>query len=229
MRKSVSRFLGFGALLLSCSLQAQLAIDRIIVDFQSTSTITEDVLLMNESDSETLFIDVEVLEVTKPGTEDEQRVIVDDPSKIGLIATPAKVILPPNARRNVRLVNMVETSDAETVFRVNFSPVAGEADVDENVVRLMVGYQALVIVRPDNPVVKVESKRKEGELILANNGNTNVFLERVRQCTDASLEECSPLGDRRLYPGNSTTIELSEKGTVVFDIFDGQTRTTRRI
>lgn len=229
MKYSLSRLLAFSVLLLSSSLHAQLAIDRIIVDFLPDSNITEDVLLINESDSETLFIDVDILQVSEPGTEKEQRLVVDDPSKIGLIATPAKVILPPGSRRNVRLVNMLDERDSESIFRVNFSPVAAETDRNENEIRLMLGYQALVIVRPDNPVIDLDSQRKDGEITLANNGNTNVFLERVRQCTDSELTECVPLGDRRLYPGNNASIELNGEGTVVFDVYDGKSRVTRKI
>ena len=80
---------GIAGLLLSQSLFAQLAVDRIIVDFTEESPNRNDVqLLLNTSETETLFINVEVLEVENPGTPEETRMMIDDPSKIGLIASP---------------------------------------------------------------------------------------------------------------------------------------------
>ncbi|MGI9274351.1 MAG: hypothetical protein ACR2PT_05780 [Endozoicomonas sp.] len=156
-----------------------------------------------------------------PGTKKETRVIVDDPSKIGLIATPNRVILPPGSRRLVRLVSLFPAESAERIFRVNFTPVAGEFEAEQSSVRLMIGYQALIIARPGKTVFDLQGERKGNTLTLTNKGNTNVYLDTVRQCQDKKLQDCSPLVENRLYPGNTWELELDGDGPVAFDAFDG--------
>ena len=229
MKYSFARGMAFTLLLLSSAAQAQLAVNRIIVDFTPDTPPREDVILHNSSEDETLFVNVEVLEVSDPGTENEQRIVVDDPSKIGLIATPTRVVLPPNTRRQVRLVNMLDGNKEDRIFRVNFTPVVGELESDTNAVKIMVGYQALVIVRPDRPSFNLTSKRDGNTLVLNNEGNTNIYLEQVRQCQSNNTDECTPLNERRLYAGNSYAMDIEEEGAVLFNVYDGSKRTSTRL
>ena len=104
---NLRHIIGIAGLLLSQSLFAQLALDRIIVDFTEESPNRNDIQLINSSKTETLFVNVEVLEVTDPGTDKETRIVVDNPSKIGLIASPNRVILPPGNCRLVQGKNMI--------------------------------------------------------------------------------------------------------------------------
>ena len=229
MKGSVCRILAAATLLLTCTVQAQLTVNKIIVDFTSDMAPRDDVLLSNTSSSETLYINVEVLEVSDPGTDQEQRVIVDDPAQIGLIATPSRLILPPNGRQQVRLVNMITDNDSDRIFRVNFTPVAGETEVESTGVRLMIGYQALVIVRPERSNADIDMVRDNNAITLTNTGNTNLYLEGLRQCETAREEQCQSLADQRLYPGNSSTIELPGDGPVFFTAYDGRTRKSHRL
>ena len=214
-------FAGIAGLLLSQSLLAQLAVDRIIVDFTADSPNRNDVQLYNTSETETLFINVEVLEVENPGTPEEARVITDDPSKIGLIASPNRVILAPGSRRLVRLVNLFPAEDEERIFRVNFSPVAGEFEAEQSAVKLMVGYQALIIVRPEKTVFDLDGQRKGNTLTLTNNSNTNVYLSNIRQCDDQESDSCTTYVENRLYPGNVWKMDLTGQGMLSFDANDG--------
>ena len=209
--------------------QAQLAIDQIIFDFPSGAPQQSDVQLANTSDVDTLFINIEVLEVGNPGAHDETQIVADDPSKVGLIATPSRVILPPGNTRQVRLVNLFPADDGERIFRVNFTPVAGSADGNEeeaNAVRLMVGYQALVIVRPNKTNANIIGKRVGNNLMLTNNGNTNVYLDRIRYCDSVKPNQCEPIVENRLYPGNIWELDLPGDGSVVLNAFDGQSNQT---
>ena len=213
------RIVGITALLFSQSLLAQLAVDRIIVDFDDESPNRNDVQLINTSETDTLFVSVEVLEVTDPGTAKEKRVVVDDPAKIGLVATPNRVILPPGNRRLVRLVNLFPTEDQERIFRVNFSPVVGESD--EAGVKILVGYQALIIVRPEKTVFDLVGKREGNTLTVTNNSNTNVYVSNIRQCDNKESEECTRYVETRLYPGNVWELDLTGKGALSFNADDG--------
>ena len=193
----------------------------LLLIFTANSPLQNDVQIANTSETETLFVNVEVLEVTAPGTPEETRIVADDPSQIGLIATPDRVILPPGSRRLVRLVNLFPAEKEERIFRVNFTPVAGEFEAEQSTVRLMVGYQALVIVRPNTTETQLVGSREGNILTLENKGNTNVYLDRIRQCQDDKPDECTPMTENRLYPGNVWELELEQDGPITFNAFDG--------
>ena len=218
---SFAKFFSAILLFLCLPLQAQLAIDKIIIEFDNESSGKNDVTLVNSGQDETLYVKIDVLEVSDPGTPEEKRFIADDPFKIGLIASPTKVIIPPNSKRLVRLVNLFPATEKERIFRVNFTPVAGEEETEGTSVRLMVGYQALVIVRPEKTVFDLVGKREGKKLVLTNNSNTNVYLDSVRQCKTEKLEECESLSENRLYPGNTWEVELTGNGPVAFNADDG--------
>ncbi len=221
---SLAKFFA-GTLLFFClPLQAQLAVDKIIIEFDNASSGKNDVALANTSQEETLYVKIEVLEVSDPGTPKEKRFVADDPFKIGLIASPTKVIIPPGSKRLVRLVNLFPATGQERVFRVNFTPIAGDEQTEGTSVKLMIGYQALVIVRPEKTVFDLVGTRQGNKLVLTNNGNTNVYLDSVRQCTSEKLEECTSLTENRLYPGNTWEVELTGDGPVAFNANDGQGR-----
>ncbi len=208
--------------------QAQLAVDRIIIDIAPDAPPREDVRLSNSSETETLYIQVEVLEVDNPGTPNEQRKVVDDPAAIGMIASPTRLVIPPGSSQLVRLVSLLPSDDRDQIFRVNFTPVTGELVAEETSVKIMVGYQALVIVRPNEPEPDVQAIRKGNILTLTNRGNTNVYLDAGRECKTGKLEECTVITGNRLYSGNSWDIELEGDGPVAFNIYDGE-RTVQKV
>ena len=196
-------FFVLGSLFVSQLLHASLAVDKMIVDFASDSSELNDVQLINNSETETLFINIEVLEVNNPGAKNESRISVDDPTKVGLIATPNRLILPAGSRRNIRLVNLFPADHEERVFRVNITPTPGESDeqIEGGSLRIMVGYQILVIVRPNSTDFNLVGERKGDTLKLTNNSNTNVYLSRINQCPDSESEDCEYFAENRLYPG----------------------------
>ena len=72
---------------------ASLGIDRSILIFESGKAPRQDVIASN-SGSTNLFLEVEVLEVTDPGSDQEQPAVVIDPESIGLVAAQAAPVMP---------------------------------------------------------------------------------------------------------------------------------------
>lgn len=202
--------------------QAQLAIDRIIIDFTPDKPPREDVRLVNTSTTETLYIKVAVVEVKNPGFENEKRTTASDPFEVGLLASPNKLVLPPGAQNLVRLVNIQPPGKQDRIFRVDFSPVVGELEASENGVKMMVGYEALVIVRPDSPKANIQYTREKNTIRLNNKGNTNTFVDRIVYCENEEKDSCEFIAGDRLYAGNSWEIELPGEGEVSFNLFDGE-------
>lgn len=215
LNTSIARSAALGLLLALAPLAASagMAVDRAIVTFKPGDTPRQDVLVMNAG-KEPLYVQVEVLEVQNPGTEAEKRVAVKNPEEIGLLATPLRLRVEPGGKRPLRLVNLKPKSAQERVYRVNLSPVVGkiaaEGDANAMAVKVVVGYQLLVLVSPAEPQELLEVRREGRLAVLRNAGNTNILLFSGQQCPTAEAEEasCRTLPDRRLYPGNEWRLEL---------------------
>lgn len=218
MSPSTFRFLG--ALLLASlgipSAQAAMSIDNAIVVFKPDGQTRKDVTIFN-SDKEPLYVKVEILEITNPGTKDEKRELVKDPEKLSLLVTPNKLMIEPGGRKVVRLVNLARNPPAERVYRVNLVPVVGKVKVhnaDEGetamALKIVVGYQLLVLVAPADAKEGLDVQRNGNVATLRNTGSTNIQFFGGTQCPtpDAPEGECKPLPDHRLYPGNEWTVEL---------------------
>lgn len=208
-RAALSALLALAAL----PAQANMLVDRSIVVFKPGDAPRQDVMVMNAG-KEPLYVQVEVMEVQNPGTPDEKRVVVTDPEKIALLATPRRFMVEPDGRRPLRLVNQQPKAAAERVYRINLSPVVGKLELPDEgnamAVKVVVGYQLLVLTSPAEPRDGLEVKRSGKVAVFRNTGNTNIFLYGGQQCPGAQAAEadCKSLPDHRLYPGNEWTQEL---------------------
>ena len=213
------------ALMLSSQVHAALSLDRVIVYFKPNELPRQDVVVSNV-DNENLYLQTEVYNVINPGTEKEERVRVTDPAQLKLLATPAKSVIPPNGRKTVRLVSLETPKDKELVYRVTFRPVVGELEAQQTGVKILVAYQALVFVRPQNPEYNVAATVSNGKMMFTNSGNMNVVLRNGKYC--ASEENCTDLTDgTRIYAGGRWEMPLPEgsapgMGYIQFGMFDGE-------
>ena len=225
-------FLGVAFFLCGGIAHAQLMVDRIIIDFTPDKAPREDVRLQNSSSTETLYINVDVIEVRNPGEDNELRQVAVNPMEVGLLASPNRLILPPGGQQFVRLVSLLPAEENDRIYRVDFSPVVGELEATESAVRMMVAYEALVIVRPDSMNKEIEAERIENTVKFRNEGNTNVFVDRIEYCQpsdDLDEDDCEYIVGNRLYSGNTWEVELPGDGDVIFDLFDGRRTTTRQM
>lgn len=181
-------------------------LNRSIVTFQPGQPPRDDVLVIN-SEEDILYVSLNVFEVLKPGTAQEERVQHTDPQLAGLIATPNKIIVPPLGRKAVRIVNLRQ-DETEHIYRINVTPILPPLeDTQNSIVRVIVAYQLLVIVQPDKPVEDLQVNREGGKLQFHNVGNTNVLLSEGMQC-DINANNCIELPTKRIYAGNEFAVEL---------------------
>lgn len=216
---------------LSGPASASMLIDRSILTFEAGSPSRQDVTVTNPTE-DTMFLEVEVLQVTDPGTDDERREVVRDPASIGLIAAPRRLAIPAGGRRLVRLVNLDGHGDTERVYRVNITPIQPPAEAGEERqigLRIVVAYQLLIFVAPETARSGLEARREGNQLHLHNTGNVNVLLGDGRQCR-GGLEgsDCESVTGRRLYPGNQTVLELPMDEAVSFQVETAGQRSRRR-
>lgn len=200
--------------------QAEMRLDRIILDFQPGDSHHKDIQVFN-TDERNLYVTINVSEVLSPGTEQETREPLKDLKNVALVVTPQKIIVPGNSQKSVRLVTLEDAGKTDRIFRVNFSPVVGQLKSKTSGIKLLIAYQALIIVRAGNPVANVVAERKGNTILFKNTGNTNVILQNGSQCNPENNKQCEQLDTRRLYAGNVWELTLPYNGPVTFEMDDG--------
>jgi P pilus assembly chaperone PapD len=205
------------ASLLASSAWADIFVDRAIVRLGADKPPREDVKVINNG-SDVGYVSVEVFEVKNPGTESEERIKVTDPDQVKLLASPSKLMIPPNSQKLVRIVNLETANDQERIYRINVTPVLPPLQEEQgSVVRVVVAYQLLVIVDPAEPREELEVLRQGYKLTVNNKGNTNVLFSDGKQC-DERGEDCVEIPAHRVYAGNQWQIDLERDAPVVFNL-----------
>ena len=221
-------FLGvFAGLLHACAVQADMSLDRSILIFDAQSSPRQDVEVTNTG-SENLYLETEILRVDRPGTDAETRERVLDPDAIKLLVTPARLIVPPGARRLLRVVSLEAPGDVDQIYRINVRPVVGPLEASTTAVKVVIAYQLLVILRPANPRPELGWERQGRRITFINQGNSNVLLFNGVQCPPEG-GDCIELNQaQRLYAGNSWTLELPLAAAVEFTTGIGQRNVRQR-
>ncbi len=202
---------------------ANMVLSEAILHFEPGKPLRKDIEFENPS-SENLYIEITPSVVVEPGTENEKRQPINDPRESGLLVTPNKLVVPPGGRKLVRLVSLKALGEEERVYRVTFKPVVGELETEQIGIKILVGYEVLVLMQPATPEPNLVAKRNGKTLSFMNEGNTNVLLREGKQCpkgSSADDENCESLGGRRLYPGNSWSVELPYNKAVDYQMSIG--------
>ena len=193
--------LGLGIALLAVPAAAELSISQLVVELKPGAARAADLEVFNDS-PERSYVSVEPREILGAGTAEEKPLTSPDPDKLGLLASPARMVLEPGQRRRLRIAYIGAEGSAERVYRVTVKPVSGEVKSEENGLKLLVGYDLLVLVRPATIATDIAGTRSGSELVLTNRGTSSVELADGKQC-DADGKNCQPLPGKRLYAGAS--------------------------
>src|SRR5690606_31258416 len=130
----------------------------------------------------------------------EERVPVTQPEESGLIVSPLRLVLEPGERRTIRIAAIGDRPAQDRVYRVTIRPVAGTVTAETSALKVFVGYDTLVLVRPEQIRAEVDGGRNGRVLTLHNTGNAAQELFDGKQC-DAAGANCQNLPAKRLYPG----------------------------
>ena len=203
---------------------AGLSVAPVIVDFQPGEPPRADVELFNDG-SEPLYVVVEPSKIDDPGGSGEKRVQDPDPLALGLLATPNRVVLEPGQRKFVRLAMLSPPGETDRIYRVTVKPVVGAVKAGETGLKILIGYDMLVIQRPAKPEAAIVASRSGATLTLRNDGNTNAELFQGQQC-DAQ-HHCAPLPGHRLYAGASWSVPIQPGLPVDYSVKVGPRITTQ--
>jgi len=196
----------FAALLAATPARAELVLSQLIVDFQPGNKLRDDVEIWNDS-SDRSFVSIEPREIIDPSLPSQGVRRDPDPEKLGLLVSPTRMILEPGERKLIRIAVLSSDPGREHVYRVTVKPVAGPIQSDDSGLKLLVGYDLLVLVRPSQPIPRISGVRTGRTLTFSNSGNVSVEIVDGRQCSSGG-SHCVDLPGKRLYPGASWSVQL---------------------
>lgn len=202
--------------------------------------------VFNSGDS-TAFVKVNILEIIYDADGTSREVPVktqaDASSRDGLMASPARLIVPANGMQGVRLLHM-GNRDTERYFRVRFVPVVPEKedefavsseerdDYKKNLsagVNVMTGFGTVFFVRPSqarfDSVIEDSAERYR----LRNNGNTVVVIDEFRNCSKKVETECEPTTKHHVLAGKSFEFEKKPGREYRFNLVEGSAKKALRI
>lgn len=183
-------------------------LSNVIYHFEAGEPSRQDVEIYNTGD-QPMYVEIQPTQVLSPGTDQEDRSLIQDPRQAGLLVTPNKIIVPAGGAKVMRLVKLGGGGE-ERVYLIAAKPVSNGVEADESGLKIMVGYEILAIVYPHNAQPELAVTREGKTLLVRNTGNTNVLLREGYQCDipGQALEDCETLPGKRMYPGNEWSLEL---------------------
>ncbi len=215
-------FMGLVAVLAATPARAEFIINQAILEFNDTSGTQQDIDMISRSEGSD-YVVTEVYEVRDAGLPSESKQLVDDPGKSGLVVTPNKTILAGGSRQVLRFVLLDPLSDHERIFRVAVKPVVGDLGTSAKMgLKVLVGYEVLVIVRPATIAPQFTVERQGKMLTVKNRGNSNILLQPVEQCAANNPKDCAQTPPARIYPQQMATVTLPYDAPLTTSIWDGK-------
>jgi len=184
---------------------AEIVLSQLVLDLAPGKPARGDIEVWN-NDKERAYVVVEPYEVTNPGAPAMQRRTDPDPEKLGLLVTPMRMILEPGQRKLLRVSAIGPLPAREKVYRVTVKPTVGAVKSNVTGLKLLIGYDVLVLVRPAAAAVPRLTGRRNGDkLTIRNEGVASVELAAGKACR--AKNACQDLPGKRLYAGAEWTVD----------------------
>lgn len=187
----------------------------------------------------TAFVKVNILEMIYAADGTYREVPLKDQigtaARDGLMASPARLIVPANGTQGTRLLFMGER-ERERYFRVRFVPVVPESEDDFAVsdeeraeyreslaagVKVLAGYGTVFFVRPKNTRFDTAIQNDDKRYTLRNNGNSVVVVDEFKDCVVDSPRECRPTLKHHIMAGRSYTFDKEPGREYRFNLIEG--------
>ncbi|OYQ08123.1 pilus assembly protein [Pseudomonas mandelii] len=195
----------------------------------------------NGGDS-TAFVKVNILEILYDADGKSREVPLqsnaDGKSRDGLMASPARLIVPASGMQGTRLLYMGER-DKERYFRVRFVPVVPEKEDEFAVsgeereeykkalsagVTVLAGYGAVFFVRPKDPRYASVIENEATRYRIRNTGNTVVVIDEFKDCAVKNDQDCQPTTKHHILAGRNFEFEKQAGREYRFTLVEGESR-----
>jgi P pilus assembly chaperone PapD len=210
-----SSLLGAALLLAPQVASAEIVLSQLVVDIAPGKAARGDIEVWN-NDKERAYVVVEPSEVLQPGTPAERRVAERNPEKLGLLVTPARMILEPGQRKLLRISPIGGFPQRERVYRVTVKPTVGSVETNVTGLKLLIGYDVLVLLRPGGAPGHLTGRRDGNQLVIRNDGGTSVELSAGKACKGKT--DCRELPAKRLYAGAEWRVDVPAGATVEYAV-----------
>ncbi|RON71206.1 molecular chaperone [Pseudomonas fluorescens] len=188
----------------------------------------------------TAFVKVNILEIVYDADGNPQEIPLlsqtENAARDGLMASPARLIVPANGMQGTRLVYMGKR-DQERYFRVRFVPVVPEKE-DEFVVsseereeykkglsagvNVLAGYGTVFFVRPAQTQFDSVINDGAGQYRIRNRGNSVVVIDEFRDCSVKDESDCQPTTKHHILPGRTFEFDKQNGREYSFTLIEGK-------
>jgi P pilus assembly chaperone PapD len=194
--------------------------------------------IANNGDS-TAFVRVNIAEIhyAADGTRTEIPVDTAGPihQRTGLVASPARLIIPARGMQATRLLYMGER-DRERYFRVRYVPVLPEKEDQFAVseaereaynerlsagVNVMASYGAIFFVRPAATRFDTRIEETAARYSVHNAGNSTVVLDHFRDCSSSDERDCKATRLHHVMPGKTFAFDRQPGRVYRFNLTEG--------
>lgn len=187
----------------------------------------------------TAFVKISILEILydADGTSREVPLVsqADGTARDGLMASPARLIVPANSMQGSRFLYMGER-DKERYFRVRFIPVVPEKEDEFAVsaeereaykknlsagVNVLAGYGTLFFVRPKNTRFESVIENQPDQYRILNNGNSVVVIDEFKDCSISNEQDCQPTTKHHILAGRAFELQKQAGRHYQFKLVEG--------
>ncbi|ALI02519.1 pilus assembly protein [Pseudomonas sp. FW306-02-F02-AA] len=195
--------------------------------------------VFNGGDS-TAFVKVNILEIIYDADgsarEEPLKTQADATARDGLMASPARLIVPANGMQGTRLLYMGER-EKERYFRVRFVPVVPEKEDEFAVsseeredykkglsagVNVLAGYGTVFFVRPKETRFDSAIENDARNYRIRNNGNSVVVIDEFKDCAVKNEQDCQPTTKHHILAGRSFQFEKQAGREYHFTLVEGE-------
>ena len=199
--RSLAVYMSLLTLIPAAPASAELAVSQLIVELKQGASRAADIEIYNDS-KDRMFVSVEPREIIDAGLDRERPRLSPDPEQLGLLVSPRRLVIEPHQRRRLRIAVIGPVPPRERVYRVTVKPVSGEVTGSETGLKMLIGYDLLVLVRPPATGPRLDVVRTGDVLTITNHGDASVELAEGKQCKGDD-QDCQLLPSKRLYSGAS--------------------------
>jgi len=204
------------------ALSSEISLSKNIVYFDKNESKRDVVYVNALSKNQNVYFKTVVREVLEPQKELKSAYSESsNPEDLGLFVTPNKAIITPSeGREHISIVNINQDLKEERVYRIDVSPVipplSPEND-NQGRLKILMGYDILVFVQPDNPKMDYEYSFEGNKFYFHNTGNTHITLTNGKQCD--SRGGCKSIDEGIVYHDSVVSSSLlPETVSVSYDI-----------
>ncbi|MBU6956489.1 molecular chaperone [Pseudomonas sp. CVAP len=195
--------------------------------------------VFNGGDS-TAFVKVNILEIIYDADgsarEEPLKTQADATARDGLMASPARLIVPANGMQGTRLLYMGER-EKERYFRVRFVPVVPEKEDEFAVssedredykkglsagVNVLAGYGTVFFVRPKETRFDSAIENDARNYRIRNNGNSVVVIDEFKDCAVKNEQDCQPTTKHHILAGRTFQFEKQAGREYRFTLVEGE-------